>query len=916
MIGKSNGSLYSINMEIDSSKCNNTESKNTSETEQLWHRRYAHLSLRNVSLLKQKQLVAGLENISINNTDEKLCEPCVLGKMTRQPFNHKGYRAKRPLELVHSDVCGPVSPTTWDNKNYFVTFIDDYTHFVMVYLIKHKSEVFEQFKNYYNYATKHFNCNLLKLRTDNGREYVSKEFEEFCKEKGIVMQYTVAYNPEMNGTAERMNRTLVDKARTLLIDSKMSKRFWGEAIFVSAYTTNRSPTSSKDKTPSELWEGRKPNVSNMRVFGSIAYNHVPKELRKKLDPKGKRLIMMGYCSSGYKLWDEEKQKMIAARNVIFNENPDEKDERIEISTLNDEEEENDQESENNQENIEEESQKNMEETIKENNRQRDREASDENDNNNTTNVREKRKTTRPVWHKDYVTNLRDDDEVLFALQANQMDEDIPQSYEDIETKEEKQKWMKAVEEEIKVLTENQTWEIISKPKDAKLLDTKWVFTKKKIGNETIHKARLVARGFQQQGNFDDIYSPVLKLQTLRILLSIASHRNYHIHQMDVRGAFLYGRIDEQVYLTPPKGLKVKPGKVLKLTRSLYGLKKSPRYWYEHFNRTIVEYGFKRSENDSCLFIKKDLYLLVYVDDLLIMGNDLQEIVSVKKFLSERFKMKDMGSDNILYLGIAINKVGNKITIDQTEYLEKVLKKFGMAECNSTETPMDANFHYDDNKIDLAYEQNCRSLIGSLMYATVGSRPDLAASVYYLSRFQSKPNENLWKSLKRILRYVKGTIHYKLEYDKNEDSIPLVGYADADWARDQSRKSTSGYVFKIYDNTVIWRSTKQASITLSTTEAEFVALSEAAIEACWIRKLLEELEISVKPITIYEDNQSTIKATKNYDQKRLKHMDIKYNFIKQKVEDKVINIEYINTQKQLADIFTKPLNKTLFKNHEK
>lgn len=191
----------------------------------------------------------------------------------------------------------------------------------------------------------------------------------------------------------------------------------------------------------------------------------------------------------------------------------------------------------------------------------------------------------------------------------------------MEEREDKKEWKKAVNEELEVLDESNTWEVVSKPDNQNLLDSKWVFTKKKIGKEEICKARLVVRGYQQKEYLGNVYSPVLRLETLRVLLSVAAHRRYQIHQMDVKGAFLYGEINENVYLKPPEGVTLPEGKVLKLKKSLYGLKKSPKYWYEKFNSTIIEYGFKRSENDYCLYSFGNIYLSLYVDDLLIVGRN-------------------------------------------------------------------------------------------------------------------------------------------------------------------------------------------------------------------------------------------------------------------------------------------------------
>lgn len=901
MFGRKIDSLYIIKMNVNfvDLDCNFSSSTERCENlAKLWHRRYGHLGFDNLKLLRRNNLVSGLEKLKPSDMDNNFCEPCILGKIVRKPFNKKGFRAQKPLQLVHTDVCGPITPTSWDGYNYFVTFIDDYTHFVVVYLLKNKSEVFEKFKAYYNYATNHFERKILKLRADNGGEYISKDLQQFCRDKGVVLQYTIPYNPEMNGVAERMNRTLTDKVRTLLIDSQLPKSLWGEAIYFSAYVTNRSPTASLDVTPSEMWEGRKPNVENLRVFGSIGYAHIPKQIRTKLEPKGVKLRMVGYAPGGYRLWNENQSKICIERNVKFQEEELKDYVELDGGIIHE-----------NEEVIEEESSTVLEERTLEVTKVE--EKVEEKTKPNEDKI-EKRRIVKPKRFNDYVVDFDgEEDSVFEALYSANCD--VPCTYKDIKYNENRDSWYAAVKEELKTLEENDTWEITEMPENEKLIDCKWIFTKKKLNNSELYKARLVARGFQQEGVFSDIYSPVLKLQTLRILLSIAVQRNYEIHQMDVKGAFLYGNINETVYLKPPEGVNIDKNCVLKLRKSLYGLKKSAKYWYEKFSKLMLSHGFKRSENDFCLYIKNNLYILLYVDDLLILSNSILEISWIKQLLNSEFQMKDLGSKNLKYLGINIKKEDDSLFLDQKDYLESVLIKFGMLDCNSVDTPMDVNINLGENCIvDNSLEQRCRSCIGSLMYAAVGTRPDLCAAVSYLSRFQSNPSAKLWLCLKRILRYIKGTLDYKLEYVRNREASPLVGYADADYARDSDRKSTTGFLFKVFSNTVVWKSKKQNTVALSTTEAEFVSLCEAATEASWIKKLLLDLNVNFKTTIIYEDNQSTIKAVNNPDQKRLKHMEVKYNFVKHKVEDKEIKVEYISTGEQIADMFTKPLNKKTFK----
>lgn len=466
------------------------------------------------------------------------------------------------------------------------------------------------------------------------------------------------------------------------------------------------------------------------------------------------------------------------------------------------------------------------------------------------------------------------------------------------------------------MCKNETWKEVSLPVGKKLIDTKWVFKIKKEGNKNIYKARLVARGYKQEDKFDhsEIYSPVAKLPTLRILLAIASKYNLDIQQMDVKSAFLYGNIEEEVFIEKPKGMK-EDGKVLKLQRSLYGLKKSPRYWNEKFNQFMIKEGFERNKCDYCLYYKKDkkFYVLLYVDDLILICEDKQEINKLKEALQRKFEMKDLGGDNLKYLGINITRKKDVIELEQEQYLKDLLKKYKMEECKSVSTPIEQGLvlHKEESS-DKELIKRCRQLIGSLMYAMLGTRPDLCYALSYLSRFQSCGNESLWKALKRVLRYIKGTVGLKLVY-RNGVNVQLEGYTDADWAGDQGdRKSTSGYVMKVFGNTVSWCSNKQQCVSLSSTESEYIALAKGIAEGCWIKNLLREIGIDCKSFNINIDNQSAIHVAKNPEyHKRLKHIDIKYHFVRQQVEDKIVCLKYVPSGDQLADICTKGLSRVVF-----
>lgn len=273
--------LYELNFFVAKGECSSIYfSGQMTKATEFWHRRYGHLRERNLSCLIKNGLVKGLDGSSSSDKSTMVCEPCVAAKQTRNPFTLQDERrSSRVLELVHSDVCGPVTPTGWNDHKYFVTFIDDWSRFTVVYLIHSKDEVVQRFQEYEAEMTAKFGNKISRFRSDNGGEYTCKEMQTFCKRKGIKMEFTVPYCPEQNGTSERMNRTLVEKARSMVFDSGISRKFWGEAVQTAAFLANRSPASAigQKLTPYELFEGRKPDVSKLRVFGSRAYCHIPKK---------------------------------------------------------------------------------------------------------------------------------------------------------------------------------------------------------------------------------------------------------------------------------------------------------------------------------------------------------------------------------------------------------------------------------------------------------------------------------------------------------------------------------------------------------------------------------------------------------------------------------------------------------------
>lgn len=296
-----------------------------SDENELWHKRLGHLGMTNLLKLSKNGMAKGISNSLTNELS--LCESCLKGKQTRLPFDGTRFRAKRPLQIVHSDICGPVNVETYDEYKYFVTFVDDYTHVTVLYLMKTKDEMFECFLKFKSMAEAHFETKLSRLRCDNGKEYASNKMKELCDREGVTIQFTTPYSPELNGVSERMNRTLVEKAKSMLVESNLPLHFWGEAVRTATYLTNRSQTNAvKNKTPYEMWHRQKPDLSKLKIFGCRAYALIPKEKRKKFDDKSFECIMLGYAENGYRLWDKTKNCLVNSRDVIFDENRFEKSE--------------------------------------------------------------------------------------------------------------------------------------------------------------------------------------------------------------------------------------------------------------------------------------------------------------------------------------------------------------------------------------------------------------------------------------------------------------------------------------------------------------------------------------------------------------------------------------------------------------
>ncbi len=488
-----------------------------------------------------------------------------------------------------------------------------------------------------------------------------------------------------------------------------------------------------------------------------------------------------------------------------------------------------------------------------------------------------------------------------------------------------EQWKAAADSEYQSLMENKTWELVELPQNRKAIGCRWVFRVKydEKGQVERFKGRLVAKGYSQKYgiDYDETFSPVVRFSSIRTLLAFAVQKGMLIHQMDVITAFLNGDLQEEIYMEQPEGYTV-PGKeemVCRLKKSLYGLKQSPRCWNQKFRESMELLQFKQSQADPCIFSKgsekdKLIIIAVYVDDLIIVTTNQQDMDKIKTSLSENFKMKDMGSLHFC-LGFGIEQNEEGIKLSQKLYIQKLLERYGLQEANPVSTPMDPNVKHvaEDGYSKPVDKVRYQSMIGSLLYAAIATRPDISQAVGALSKFNSAPTEAHLTAVKRILRYLKGTINLSLQYKRTE-SLEIVGYSDADWANDmETRHSTSGNVFVMGEGPISWLSQKQATVALSTAEAEYIALCSAAQEAVWLKQLFKDIGVDItKPLMVMEDNQGAIAMTNNpVGHKRTKHIDIRYHFVREQVQKGTMKLKYCSTKEMLADMLTKPLNKRQF-----
>lgn len=875
----------------------------------VWHERLAHQNVKYVrDILKRKEIKY------IDDWNDYVCTGCAYGKQHRSSHPTNPKTAQQPLDLVHVDT-GEMNIPSLGGAKYWLMFKDDFTHYRSCYFMKTKSEAPEKIESYLRLVENQLGRRVKSLRSDNGTELKNTKTKQMMDKLGIFHTFTNVHTPEQNGRIEREMRTIVEAARAGIHADGLDERLWAEAMNHAIFTINQTGTSNvPGKSPAELWFGRKMKIEKLRPFGCECYVLTQAQKRGKIAKKSEKGILVGYDidSPCYRIYLREQREVVCSDNVIFDEKKTRLRQGTELETLAPEgtpvkQEESSSESEGEDENW------------------GTGESSEPSDNETRTTPPEEeterrtlrdRKTLQPPPRlRDCVLDFRRGGKsAKVAMIGEAEDISVGEALKD-------EKWRRAMQEEYDSLIGMKTWKLVDCPKGVKPITCRWVLREKADGS---YKARLVARGFEQKEGVDytETFSPVARHASIRLLLSHAASEKMKLVSFDVKTAFLYGNLEQDIYMNQPEGFDDGSGKVCKLNKSLYGLKQAPRMWNERVTTFFEEkLGLISTDDDPCIYYNKDksIMLSLFVDDGLVVGQNEDEIYKLLEEIRKEFQItfSKKTQDKLTYLGMEIKIDQDGIFVNQPRYTEKILRKMKFEQCNPASTPIEQGMitKKTDFKNDepLPANNNYREAIGSLLYLATITRPDISFAVNYLSRFSNKPMKSHQAMVKRVFQYLRGTATAGIHFGGDRE---LVAYTDSDFGGDsETGQSTSG-VLVMRGGPVIWYSQKQRLVATSTAEAEYRAAVSVIDDVCWIKRIALELGIleSDQPVTLKVDNMSAIHMLQNAHEGKTsrgkKHIEIPRKYIQQHVGD-TVTLQHVESSKQIADILTKPLNRRVF-----
>ena len=925
----------------------------------LLHKRLGHVSYATIKEMVRQNAVDGLQEGMKQQVAYAICNECQSGKATATPHKPQETSIVEVGELVHADLVGPITPLSIGKSAYILTVLDDASGASWVAFCQRKTEAAQKFMDILNALSNRAKCSIQRVRTDRGTEFLKSELQSYFAKKGIYHEMTAPYSPESNGRAERLNRTLVEAARTIMaelrqINSDVSRynfeHLWAEAINTANYLRNRvlnkaTGTKFGHITPYEVIYQRKPTVGHLRIFGTKVHVLLPVSMRKaKFDSKTVSGIHLGYASgNAYRVYIPSRDTVIISRDVTFLEELVPSMAEVEVGTRNTQDVSTSAQGTNDPQSpppstcsvdavgtfdsdtgsaaISEDTRNSAGRAVNSTTA-----ASEP-----VTAVPQPRRSSRPhpgppQRYTDNAMLTMSNDIMKNEIQVGR----VNMSIEEVMTSPNKNKWIQAMKEELQSLVDLGVFEEVNMPKNREPVGSRWVFEIKKgtTEGELRFKARIVAKGYSQISGVDynEKYSPVVKMESLRAILALAAKHDYEIKQLDIKSAFLNADLEEEVFVEPPAlpvVLKATFGgmwnkKVWKLLKALYGLKQSSRAWNRTLKRLLNALGFKQCLSDPGVYIRKNPHfaiLLIYVDDLLVITKNLASFQVLLAELSKQFKVHEF-ADVKSFIGLEIlrDRAHKILYLHQKSYINRLLRTFGMRNCCLKHCPMTSEMYDQLNCINANAKVTSgfpyRELLGSLMFLMSSTRPDIAFCVSFLSRFMQNYTQLHCDAAKDVLRYLKYTQCYALSFSEEKS---LEGYTDASWAGDElTRKSLSGYIFKLNGAAISWKSKLQSMVAASSMEAEYIAQSFAIKEALWLRSLFIDLDCmkQVSFIRLHADNTAAIALAKEHMVTfRNKHIATHFHFQHDYISKGIVKLDYISTNKMVADGLTKPLNST-------
>ena len=893
---------------------------------EIWHSRLCHPGhLRSLQMAKRGTPV----------TPNPSCDACLLSKMRALPHQPSKTTYKAG-ELVVGDYK-KVKGADLDGEDVgFFVYVDVHSGYSFMSAVKGKEapDQMKSFIKFKNLLKTQCNLEIKKFRHDRGKEFLNDEFQGYLIKCGIEDQSTARYSPESNGIAESHFRILDLIAKAQLTHANLNISFYKHALLNANYVFNRT-VRSNGQLPFKLLFRREPNINHLRVFGCKTVFYIPKEKRELSSFPGRETAgrfgrFIGYAdnTSSYLIWDG--RSTVITRDVkfyetIFNvtyydyDHDEEKDTDHAYLKLADETEHATQE-----------------EIL--NDPETSGATSSTANSNASQDINDLQSNLGAYWNAPAGRRrgARQDDvnlmiDSIYHVDMNKAPKNLKSLLQLSQV--DQKPWRKAMESEIQSLEDRGTFEVIQRSdltEHQQLLDTTWVFTTKEHQNETICKARLCIRGDKEQEmqSLEEIFSTVARTENIRLLLTIIATLNWEFAICDVKNAFVNATLKRAVFIKIPYGY---PGNLdrdtqaLKVSQALYGLRRSPNEWNNKLYEILKSLGFERTCADWNLFMKTTdsttMYIAFHVDDGLITSNDQNALRKILEAMSKIVEIKtDYQPLSFLRVGIARNRKEKLIGLSIREYIETCARKFEVSRDKIYATPMDSGFVPTVEANDTPFDRNkdYRALIGSLMHISRMCRPDITFATNVLSKHLNAPQVKHWNAGKRVLSYLYQTRNDALILGNmkqpDDPDFYLRCYADATWADDSdNRRSRSGGIMFFNGSLISAWSKQQATVALSSTDAEYQSMALGMQEILYYRSLLTELGLgSAFPSTLLGDNKGALDlsvSTKNHP--RVKHIDIKFHFIREQVKLESTVLSYVNTLDQIADIMTKPLPKAQF-----